>query len=179
MLTRVTSSSTFAPIALSLADFNELPRHDCLSLLRSLLDVESWATQLCDARPYVALDDLIATAATGGAAITPAEVLGALDRHPRIGARLSDGSRESAWSAREQAGIQGDETAAADLAAGNALYEARFGFIYLVRAAGRSARELLELLHRRLDNDRDDEIAVVRGELLAIAQLRIRALMVT
>jgi OHCU decarboxylase len=178
MLSRVTSSSTFAPIALSLADFNELSRPDCLSLLRSFLDVQRWANQLCDARPYAALDDLLAAAATSGAVITPEEVLAALDRHPRIGARLADGSRESAWSAREQAGVPGDEATAAELAAGNALYEARFGFIYLVRAAGRSARELVDLLHSRLDHDRDDEIAVVQGELLAIAELRIRALMV-
>jgi OHCU decarboxylase len=179
MLRRVTSSSTFAPVTLSLAKFNELSDIDCLSLLRSFLDVQSWAIQLCNARPYAALDDLIAAAAAQGAGITPAEVVGALDRHPRIGARLSDGSRESAWSAREQAGVQGDDAAAADLAAGNAVYEARFGFIYLVRAAGRSARELVDLLHSRLDNERDDEIAVVRSELLAIAQLRIRALIVT
>jgi hypothetical protein len=111
MLRRVTSSSTFAPVTLSLAKFNELSDIDCLSLLRSFLDVQSWAIQLCNARPYAALDDLIAAAAAQGAGITPAEVVGALDRHPRIGARLSDGSRESAWSAREQAGVQGDDAA--------------------------------------------------------------------
>lgn len=172
------SSPTFAPDSLPMAEFNALSPGECGSLLRSFLDVPRWAAELCDARPFPTPDALVAASATVGATTTPEEILGALHRHPRIGAQLTDGSRENAWSAREQAGVGDDEATAAALAAGNALYEARFGFIYLVRAADRSARELLDLLHTRLDNQLDQEIAIVRGELLDIAARRIRALMV-
>jgi 2-oxo-4-hydroxy-4-carboxy-5-ureidoimidazoline decarboxylase len=175
----VAPRSTSAVAASPIAAFNALRRSDCLALLHSLLDISSWAEKLCDGRPFPSVDALIVASGTAGATTTQEEILGALHRHPRIGARLSDGSAESAWSEREQAAVRSDEAAAADLAAGNALYEARFGFIYLVRAAGRSARELIDLLHSRLDNERDQEISVVRGELLDIAELRIRALMVS
>ena len=51
------------------------------------------------------------------------------------------------------------------MARGNAEYEQRFGRIYLVAAAGRSAEDLLGLLHERLDNDPETELDVVRREL--------------
>jgi 2-oxo-4-hydroxy-4-carboxy-5-ureidoimidazoline decarboxylase len=173
---RVTTSST---VTLSLSDFNALPVDECLSILHSFLDVDSWDQRLCSARPYLDVDDLVAASAVAGLEITPPEILGALDRHPRIGARLADGSRESAWSEREQAQVHQDAAAADELAAGNATYEARFGFIFLVCAAGRSAAEILDVLRSRLGNDPDHELLVVRGELLDIAAGRIRALMTT
>jgi 2-oxo-4-hydroxy-4-carboxy-5-ureidoimidazoline decarboxylase len=55
----------------------------------------------------------------------------------------------------------------------NAAYEKRFGRIYLVAAAGRSARDLLSLAHRRLGNDPRAELDVVRGELARITRLRL------
>ncbi len=56
---------------------------------------------------------------------------------------------------------------------GNAEYEKRFGRIYLVAAAGRSADELLSLLQQRLDNDPATELEVVRGELARISRIRL------
>jgi 2-oxo-4-hydroxy-4-carboxy-5-ureidoimidazoline decarboxylase len=56
---------------------------------------------------------------------------------------------------------------------GNADYEKRFGRIYLVAAAGRSADELLGLLHQRLDNDPATELEVVRQELARISRIRV------
>ena len=59
------------------------------------------------------------------------------------------------------------------LADGNRRYEERFGRIYLVRAAGRSGAELLDLLEQRLTNDPDTELGVTRGQLAEIALLRL------
>ena len=55
--------------------------------------------------------------------------------------------------------------------------EERFGRIYLVAAAGRSAGELLGLLRERLDNDPVTELGVVRGELARITRLRLTSLL--
>ncbi len=41
-------------------------------------------------------------------------------------------------------------------------------------AAGRSADELLGLLHQRLGNDPVTELEVVRGELARISRIRLR-----
>ncbi len=69
----------------------------------------------------------------------------------------------------------GDDVRAA-LAAGNAEYERRFGHVYLVCAAGRSAEDLLATLHERLDHDPSTERAVALRELAAINRLRLAGL---
>ena len=63
---------------------------------------------------------------------------------------------------------QADASLQAAMARGNADYEERFGRIYLVAAAGRSAEELLALLTARLRNDPGPELDVVRTELARI-----------
>ncbi len=69
--------------------------------------------------------------------------------------------------------------AAADVAAriadGNAAYEARFGRVFLIRAAGRSPEEMLAELERRLANDDETEAREAAGQLAEIALLRLRA----
>ena len=61
----------------------------------------------------------------------------------------------------------------ARLAAGNAEYEARFGHVFLICAAGRSGAEMLAELRARLGNRPAGEQQVVRRELGAIARLRL------
>ena len=64
---------------------------------------------------------------------------------------------------------------AARIAAGNAAYEARFGRVFLIRAAGRSPEEMLTELERRLANDDETEAREAVGQLAEIALLRLRA----
>ena len=65
---------------------------------------------------------------------------------------------------------------AARLAAGNAAYEERFGRVFLIRAAGRDAEEILAELDRRLGNDDEAERAETVDNLRQIALLRLEAL---
>jgi OHCU decarboxylase len=83
-------------------------------------------------------------------------------------------SPASAISAREQAGVAdaGDDVKAA-LAAGNREYEQRFGYIYIVCAAGKSAPEMLSILQSRLTIDPDTEIRVAAEEHAKICELRL------
>ena len=54
-------------------------------------------------------------------------------------------------SRAEQAGVDpSDAAVAAALAEGNRAYEQRFGRVFLIRAAGRSATEILAALTERL-----------------------------
>jgi len=108
-----------------------------------------------------------------------AEVDAALAGHPRIGEDALDLDEDSARrSGREQAGMMGaDQRTRSAMAAANREYEQRFGRIYLVAAAGRSAEELLELLQQRLDNAPDAELDVVRRELARITRLRLAGLL--
>ena len=86
-------------------------------------------------------------------------------------ARSPQAERAASWSAGEQAGVA---TAAAnarsELAAINDAYEARFGYIYIVCAAGKSADELLDIARTRLTNERDVELRVAAEEQRKITQ---------
>lgn len=147
-------------------------------VLRACVDLESWVTALLDARPYLDAATLFAAATEQAASWTEAEVEVAIRDHPRIGERPSADSPTAELSRREQAAMAGAEAdLEARLRAGNAAYEERFGRIYLVRAAGRSADELVEILEQRLGNDPDLEALETKRQLAEIAVLRLRALM--
>ena len=96
--------------------------------------------------------------------------------HPRIGERHAGSDTSAAMSRSEQAGVPDDADVQARLADANRRYEARFDRIYLVRAAGRSADEMLAFLEERLRHDDATELDVTRGQLAEIAVLRLRAL---
>ena len=143
-------------------------------VLGACLDIPEWVTGVCARRPFGDLDALRAVGAAQAAVITWPQVAGALDRHPRIGekeATVAGSATESAWSKSEQAGVQDEQGTA--LAAGNAAYEARFGYIFLVCAAGLSGDAILENLKTRLTNDAESEKTVVMEELRKIAVLRL------
>ena len=60
-----------------------------------------------------------------------------------------------------------------ELADGNALYEQRFGFTYIVCATGKSADEMLAILKRRLANDRVAELKEAAEQQRQIMQIRL------
>ena len=79
-----------------------------------------------------------------------------------------------AWSEGEQAGVDAaNEKTLLALAKGNEDYEARFDYIFIVCASGKSAREMLQLLETRLGNDPDAELAIAAGEQRKITHLRL------
>jgi 2-oxo-4-hydroxy-4-carboxy-5-ureidoimidazoline decarboxylase len=96
----------------------------------------------------------------------------ALAGHPRIGEKVDHDGGE--WSRQEQSGMAAasDETTRA-MADGNREYERIFGHVYLVSAAGRSAQEMLGLLHERLGNDPATEREIVRTQLATINRNRL------
>ncbi|MGW9632264.1 2-oxo-4-hydroxy-4-carboxy-5-ureidoimidazoline decarboxylase [Agromyces sp. NPDC055520] len=155
--------------------FNRVDRQSALDVLRPCLDIPRWGEQLADGRPYASMDELVAAAGAAASPFTADEVEGALAHHPRIGRRPDGESTEAGMSRREQAGVDPSDTAvAAALAAGNAAYEARFGRVFLIRAAGRSASEMLEALGERLTNSPVEEELVVAEQLREIAALRLK-----
>jgi 2-oxo-4-hydroxy-4-carboxy-5-ureidoimidazoline decarboxylase len=137
----------------------------------------TWADAVAAAGPFDTWDELVAAALARLAALEWADVLEALDAHPRIGDRVPGADLEAAWSRQEQAGVAGaaDDTLRT-LAAGNAMYERRFGHVFLICAAGKSAGAMLAELGDRLDHSPVVEQDVVRAELAAITRLRLRKL---
>lgn len=78
----------------------------------------------------------------------------------------------------EQSGVDPADSPTRDrLTAGNRAYEKRFGRVLLIRAAGRSASEILAALDERLHNDPEREMAVIESELRNIAMLRLAGML--
>jgi OHCU decarboxylase len=104
--------------------------------------------------------------------------LEAFAAHPRIGQRKEGADAHSAWSRQEQdAALTAAERTQARLQLLNDEYAAKFGFIYIVCAAGRSGDELLALLEERLQRPRAEELRTAAEEQARITRLRIRRLL--
>jgi 2-oxo-4-hydroxy-4-carboxy-5-ureidoimidazoline decarboxylase len=133
-----------------------------------------WARRVAEGWPYPELDSLLAAAERAWAELEPADWAEALAGHPRIGER---GGSSPAASEREQSGARAAAATTLDqLAAENRLYEARFGHVFLIAAAGKSADEILAALRARMDNDPMTEAQVAAAEHRKIARLRLEAL---
>ena len=111
-------------------------------------------------------DDPLGAAPEVIAELDEAEKLEALNAHPAIGARGL-----SARSAEEQ-GAEADPAVASELVRLNRVYEATFGFRFVVFVNRRSKAKILEALRERLERSREEELETALGELVAIARDR-------
>jgi 2-oxo-4-hydroxy-4-carboxy-5-ureidoimidazoline decarboxylase len=157
----------------TLDDFNALPPTQAARILDSCLDIGTWVDELVAGRPFESVLALQARGTEASAKISWEQVFSALARHPRIGEKAAGPGSDAAMSAREQSGVQSSQLG--DLASGNAAYEARFGHIFLICAAGLSGEQMLAALRQRLTNDEETEHVVVISELRKIAALRLAA----
>lgn len=136
----------------------------------------NWVAQMCAARPFESTDALHAAADKIFDTLEPRDWMAAFAHHPKIGDLESlkakyAGNEE--WSGGEQSGVDSasEETLLA-LSKGNEDYEARFKYIFIVCASGKSAKEMLQLLQGRLDNEPDDELKIAAAEQQKITHLR-------
>lgn len=164
--------------AVRLDDFNSADRTQAIIALRLCADVTRWCEQLADHRPYATIDDVLTYAGHAADPFTSDEIEAALAHHPRIGEQAGGDDREASLSRAEQAGVDpADSQVQEAIREGNLAYEQRFGRIFLIRAAGRSAPEILASLRERLEHTPDDEDRVVAGQLREIALLRLNGMM--
>jgi 2-oxo-4-hydroxy-4-carboxy--5-ureidoimidazoline (OHCU) decarboxylase len=102
------------------------------------------------------------------AQLSEPDKLEALNAHPPIGA-----NNLSTRSAAEQ-GIDADPAILTELAYLNQVYEEKFGFRFVVFVNRRPKAEILEVLRRRLERTRAEELDTAVEELVAIAEDRWR-----
>jgi 2-oxo-4-hydroxy-4-carboxy--5-ureidoimidazoline (OHCU) decarboxylase len=139
----------------------ELPRQLSVQELEELFEGR---TRLVER--LTELDDPLGRADEVVRSLTDEEKVEALAAHPAIGARVV-----SPRSASEQ-GTDADPVVLADLAYLNQVYEEKFGFRFVVFVAGRSKREILEVLRERIGRTREEELETGCRELVAIARDR-------
>jgi 2-oxo-4-hydroxy-4-carboxy-5-ureidoimidazoline decarboxylase len=160
-----------------LADWNELPSEEARTEVMACCGSRRWADGVTAGRPYASGDDLLAEAADVWWSLAPDDWLEAFSAHPRIGESGPPraGSKAQAWSAAEQAGMSDSDASVRQVILdGNRQYEARFGYIYIVCASGKSADALLGILQRRLENDPEVELREAAEQQAAIMTLRLK-----
>ncbi|WP_125615995.1 2-oxo-4-hydroxy-4-carboxy-5-ureidoimidazoline decarboxylase [Specibacter cremeus] len=161
-----------------LEQLNDAARADVATALRPCIDIQRWIDDISAARPFASLDALFQCALTAADPFTPGEIDAAMAHHPRIGERAAGSSAEAELSRREQAAVDpADHDVITALAEGNRDYEAKFDQVFLIRAAGRTPQEILDALHRRLENTAEQEQLIVAQQLREIALLRLKGVM--
>lgn len=167
---------------MTLAKLNEMPRAELLEQLRACCGSGRWVVEMSERRPFRNAEALVAAAERAADALGADDWLEAFGHHPRLGdvesLRNRFGEASGGWSESEQSGLaDASDDVLEKLAAGNATYEERFGYLFIACAAGKSAAELLDLLEARLDNAPDEELKVASEEQRQITRLRLEKLL--
>jgi 2-oxo-4-hydroxy-4-carboxy-5-ureidoimidazoline decarboxylase len=140
-----------------------------------------WAEGMVRRRPFKDKAALLAAADAEWALTDEKDRLEAFAHHPKIGGKDALRARFAAtsdWAKGEQSGAAAADEATLDaLARGNADYERRFGFIFIVCATGKSAAEMLSILRARLPNARAAELGTAAAEQAKITKLRLEKLL--
>ena len=169
-----------ADIAPGLERLNTLPPDEAQRAFLRCCGSSRWATAMTTRRPYASCVALLEAADAAWAALDRDDHLEAFAHHPRIGGADLGSKRFDAtrtWSRGEQAGMDAapDDVRAA-ITAGNDAYFERFGYVFLICAAGTPAETMLEQLTIRLENDPDTELGIAAEEQHRIARLRLEKL---
>jgi 2-oxo-4-hydroxy-4-carboxy-5-ureidoimidazoline decarboxylase len=137
---------------------------------------QAWADQLAALRPFQTGFDFTCTADIVWRSLPPADWQQAFDSHPRIGESHAKAATAAslALSAGEQAAAHLTAETEAALAADNLAYEKKFGRIFIICAAGKSAAHILAILHERLRNDPATELRESAEQQRQITQIRLR-----
>lgn len=140
-----------------------------------------WVDGMLSRRPFGAKAMAFAASDAAWAATAEKDWLEAFSHHPRIGGKDALRAKFAAtqsWAHGEQAGAAAaDEKTLDALAKGNADYESKFGFIFIVCATGKSAAEMLALLNARLPNERQKELHNAAAEQAKITKIRLEKLL--
>ena len=160
-----------------LEQFNAADAAEAAAVVRVWADIPWWIDAVVVGRPYADVDSLAAHASLLAGRWGAADLESALAHHPRIGERPAGAGAEAAAS-RQRAVVDGCRRRPTSPRASPPAtrdYEARFGRVFLVRAAGRSPEQMLAELERRLRNDPATEAREAAGQLAEIALLRLRS----
>jgi OHCU decarboxylase len=162
---------------MNLTQINTWPEDAASEAFRRCCGSARWAKRMVQQRPFDSEAALFESADRIWRELARLDWLEAFAAHPRIGdldALRAKFAVTAAWAAREQAGVDGaPDDLLRELAQENCRYEARFGYIFIVCATGKTAAEMLALLKERLTNDPSEEIQIAAAEQAKITRIRL------
>jgi len=152
-------------------DFNALDEESAERELLRCCASARWAKMMAESRPFESAPAMADTADSIWRSLDATDWQEAFAAHPRIG------SHATGWAGQEQSGARsGSDDARERLADLNHQYEARFGYIFIVCATGKTAGEMCDLLEKRLQNDPAEELAIAAEEQRKITRVRLAKL---
>lgn len=164
-----------------LRQLNALDDQEIRGALADFCAAPAWIGRMAASRPFAAPAAVLSASDAAAEATGPDDWREAFRHHPRIGETAAERPQTDAGrtlSAREQSASRGASPADLEaLAEGNRAYQDRFGYVFIVSAAGRTAAEMLAILRDRLKNDAETELRVAAGEQRRITRLRLERLL--
>ncbi|WP_317931474.1 2-oxo-4-hydroxy-4-carboxy-5-ureidoimidazoline decarboxylase [Halioxenophilus sp. WMMB6] len=167
-------STSPVPDLLSLEELNILSPQIAEEFFLQICHCQRWAREMVTARPFANARELRSSAERLWENATEAEILESFAGHARIG-DLSALQEKYSAASTEQGQQMADSSPEiiTQLFEDNNRYFDQNGFIFIVCATGKSAREMLTLLRTRLFNTREQELMNGAAEQSKITALRL------
>ena len=158
---------------MTLDELNRMAAQSAAGALKLCCGSQRWAEGITACRPFPDVAELHRAADATSNNLGREDWLEAFRSHPKIG----ETKNVSGWCEKEQEGM----AAAADVVRSrlvqlNREYQDRFGFIFIICAAGKSGEEMLAQLEERIQNRPEDEMRVASAEQVKIVHLRLNKL---
>ena len=165
---------------MTLHEINTLPKPQLKEELAKCCGSRVWVEKMLPFFPADDLVELLEDAEEQWYRCSEEDWKEAFAHHPKIGdiesLKKKFASTEK-WASAEQGGVSTAKPGTIEaLAEGNKDYEAKFGYIFIVCATGKSAEEMLEILEIRLKNNPKEEIEIAADEQNKITKLRLEKL---
>jgi 2-oxo-4-hydroxy-4-carboxy-5-ureidoimidazoline decarboxylase len=162
---------------MDLAAINAWAEMEAKEAFRRCCGSTRWSRAMESMRPFRSEAAMLEAAELVWWALEASDWLEAFAAHPKIGARgeaRAEHAATAAWSKAEQSGTErATEDVLEKLSLLNRRYEARFGYIFIVCASGKSAEEMLAAIESRLLHSPEDEIGCAAAEQAKITRLRL------
>lgn len=166
---------------MKLEQLNSLPEKALACELIKCCGSQRWVTAMLAERPYFTEDTLYTLSDTIWSELAAEDYLEAFAQHPQIGnlETLKEKFANTAdWANDEQQGAnQASKEVLQALHQGNQTYLQKFGYIFIVCATGKSAKQMLDLLEARLTNKPQVELPIAAAEQNKITKLRLKKLL--
>lgn len=164
---------------MKLSELNNFITEQLNEYLAQCCGSEKWRTLLIKKFPFPSIVELVGEAGNiWYNQCGESDWLEAFSCHPKIGDLKSLNqkfvSTQHLASGEQNAVNNASSDIIQSLAESNALYEKKFGFIFIVCATGKSAAEMLRLISERLKNTYVEELNIAMGEQHKITLIRLQ-----
>ena len=161
--------------------FNRLDEDEAKAALTNCCGASKWVNLMLKKRPFSTQAEMLTASKTCWEQCGEADWKEAFTHHPKIGDLTSSKKKNAATSelaeCEEAIATTATPKILRELAKGNVAYEVKFGYIFMVSATGKNAKEMLDVLTNRIHNSPKKELLIAKDELYKITRIRINKLL--